>query len=156
MEPAPNPAATVEAEAAIVPAAPRYRQVRTYQFAIAGAGAVGQGYTLGALLATGALIYCAASKEGDQSCAMHPSPGAFRELFVPVAGPWLALRRDDVHGSTGYALLFGGLGAVQAAGLLFIAYDLAVPRYRRERQAALSVGAVADANTQVLVVKGSF
>jgi hypothetical protein len=130
--------------------------VRTHPFGVAGGGAIGQAYTLGALVATGALLYCAASKDGDEGCGMRPTPGAFRELFIPLAGPWLALRRDDVREKTGYALLFGGLGAIQAAGVLLIAYDLAVPRYRVERIARLRVEAVADATTQLLVMKGSF
>ena len=148
--------ARAESTPADVAPPPRFERVRTHQFGIAGGAAIGQGYTLSAMIATGALIYCAASSDGDRGCGMKPSAGAFRELYVPLAGPWLALRRDDVHGDTKYALLFGGLGAVQGAGLLLIAYDLLVPRYSVRQVSQLRVQAIADFSGGLLMFNGHF
>ena len=146
-------------EAALVdpgPPPPRFARVRTHAFGIAGGGAIGQAYTLGALIATGALVVCATSSDGDQGCDMKPTPAAYRELYIPLVGPWLALRRDDVNGSTGYALLFGGLGVVQGAGLVLIAYDLLVPRYTMKQVANVRVDAVAGSNGGLLTLSGRF
>jgi hypothetical protein len=129
-------------------------RARSHRLGIAGASALAQAYTLGAWIAAGALIYCAASADADRGCTMKPTPGAFRELFIPLAGPWIALRRDDIHGDAKYALLFGALGSVQAAGLALLVFDLAVPRY--EQRAWLRVVPVVKADTQLLTVTGAF
>lgn len=148
--------ARAESTPADVAPAPRFERVRTHQFGVAGGAAIGQGYTLSVLIASGALIYCAASNDSERGCGMKPSPGAFRELYIPLAGPWLALRRDDVHGDTKYALLFGALGAIQGAGLLLIAYDLLVPRYTVKQVAGVRVHAIADSAGGLLMLDGRF
>jgi hypothetical protein len=156
---APRAAAASEVfpdNAALTARAPVRRRVRLHPFGIAGGLALGQGYTASAAVAAVALGLCAISARGEGACARHPTLGAFRELFIPLAGPWLSLRRDDVHADAKYVLLFGALGLAQAAGVTLIAIDLLSPRYAWVRESGLTLVPVMDARTQMLVVSARY
>ena len=65
---------------------------------------LGKVYMLTITIATGALVWY--------------------DLYIPVAGPFVAFRHEDVRDKLGYLLSFGALGTAQSVGLVLVSAAL--------------------------------
>jgi hypothetical protein len=121
---------------------------------IAGGMLFAQGYSWSVLAASGALLLCWADPDAN-SCLLPATRAPWWELYIPVAGPFIALRHDAVQSDFAYALAFGALGLAQSIGLSLAGVGLLWSDDGNEA-AQLHVTAALDRHSQVLSTTGRF
>jgi hypothetical protein len=84
---------------------------------------IGKAYMVTITVATGALVLCWADPN-DSPCLLPDSRAPWYDLYIPVAGPFVALRHEEVRDNLWYALSFGALGAFQAVGFVLVSAAL--------------------------------
>jgi hypothetical protein len=146
------PSAACAEPAAATPAPPPDKIQR---LGIAGGLALGQSYTMSATLATGALLLCWADPNGPY-CGLDHAREAWFELYIPVAGPFVAMHHEEVRENWKYMVGFGALGVSQSVGLSLVAVAL----WPREQSTAGARGWVVtpaiDGTSQRLLLGGHF
>ena len=79
---------------------------------------------------------------------------AYWPFFIPVVGPFIAIKTADSSG-TGAAIL-GLNGALQAAGLGMVIAGIAAPTVELIPQTPITIAPIASANTAGLEISGAF
>ncbi len=88
---------------------------------IAGGLLFAEGYTLSATLASAALLLCW-NDPASSTCALPSTRAPWYDLYIPLAGPFVALRHRPVRDDLKVALSFTALGAAQSVGVLLVAF----------------------------------
>lgn len=119
------------------PAPVGYRVARKHTLGIVGGSLLGGGYAFSGLMGFALTTECyvpgAEGRSGSRPCSGEPLYRAAPLLFIPVAGPFVALTKDEVQRDGGAVFWFSVFGAVQVTGAALLAYDLAVPHYGLRR-----------------------
>lgn len=110
---------------------------RKHTLGIVGGSLLGGGYAFSGLMGFALTTECYVpgpeGRTGSRPCSAEPLYRAAPLLFIPVAGPFLALTKDEVQRDGGAVFWFGVFGAVQVTGAALLAYDLTVPHYGLRR-----------------------
>jgi hypothetical protein len=117
-----------------------YHVGRKHTWGIVGVSIFGAGYVLSATLA--AVLYTACyipAGEGSGSGCSQTAPTGTPWLFVPLAGPFIALSTGELRHETGASFWLPTFGVLQVAGASLLAYDLLVPHYGLKRGERLSL-----------------
>lgn len=130
------------------------REERVLRLGIAGGMMFAQTYSTTALVATGALLVCWHDQEG-KSCGLETAQSAWYELYIPVAGPFVALHHEEVRSNWIYATLFSVSGTLQSVGFTLAAVSLFWPT-SAQPQAQLPIAVIATRDTQGLAFRGTF
>jgi hypothetical protein len=121
---------------------------------IAGGMAFAQVYTLTVLVATGALLLCWDDPEGEY-CGLPSARDAWYELYIPVAGPFVTLRHEEVRSNWKYAVPFVGSGVVQSVGVGLAVMSLLWPKGEVARAPA-RISVLATGDTLGVLWRGNF
>jgi len=121
---------------------------------MAGAMAFAQTYTLTVLVATGALLFCWSDPEG-QHCGLPNARSAWYELYIPVAGPFVTLRHEEVRTNWKYSVPFVGSGVLQSVGVGLALMSLLWPKSEAAR-VPQRISVVATGETLGLALQGNF
>jgi len=130
------------------------REEKVLRLGIAGGMMFAQTYTTTALVATGALLICWYDREGKY-CGLESAQSAWYELYIPVAGPFVALRHEEVRSNWRYTAAFSASGALQTVGFTLAAVSLLWPKAEGSRL-SLPVSVVATKDSRELVYHGTF
>ncbi|HEY6724673.1 MAG TPA: hypothetical protein VI197_11605 [Polyangiaceae bacterium] len=130
------------------------REAKVLRLGIAGGMMFAQTYTTTALVATGALLICWHDRDGKY-CGLESAQSAWYELYIPVAGPFVALRHDEVRSNWRYTAAFSLSGAMQTVGVTLAAVSLLWPKTEVSYR-SLPLSVVATRDSQTLAYRGSF
>jgi len=134
-----------------VVAAPEDKVLR---LGIAGGMMFAQVYTTTALVATGALLICWHDSEGKY-CGLESAQSAWYELYIPAAGPFVALRHEEVRSNWIYTAGFSASGVLQSVGVTLAVVSLLWPKSEAARM-ELPIRVVATREAQLLAFTGAF
>lgn len=134
--------------------AAREREARVLRLGIAGGMMAAQAYSTTALVATGALLICWYDSDGKY-CGLESAQSAWYELYIPAAGPFVALRHEEVRSNWKYTALFSASGVLQTVGITLAAVSLLWPTSAAARM-PLPVAIVVTRDTQELTFRTSF
>ena len=130
------------------------REQQVLRLGIAGGMMFAQAYSTTAVVATGALLLCWHDEDGKY-CGLETAQSAWYELYIPVAGPFVALHHEEVRSNWVYASLFSVSGALQSIGFTLAAVSLLWPT-SAEPLAELPISLIATREIQGLAYRGSF
>lgn len=130
------------------------REQRVLRLGIAGGMMFAQTYSTTALVATGALLICWYDRD-SKYCGLESAQSAWYELYIPVAGPFVALHHEEVRSKWTYTAVFTGSGVLQTVGFTLAAVSLLWPKSEVSRL-SLPVTVVATRDSQGLVYRGTF
>lgn len=102
---------------------PPKKDDRLQRLGVAGGMMLGQFYTLTVSIATGALVLCWHDPH-DSTCLLPETRAAWYDLYIPVAGPFVALRHEEVRDHLGYVLSLLALGTAQSVGFVLVSAAL--------------------------------
>jgi len=130
------------------------REQQILRLGMGGAMAFAQTYTVTVLVATGALLFCWSDPDG-QHCGLPNARSAWYELYIPVAGPFVTLRHEEVRTNWKYAVPFIGSGVLQSVGVGLALMSLLWPKSEAARAPA-RINVVATGETVGLGLQGNF
>lgn len=121
---------------------------------MAGGMAFAQVYTLTVLVASGALLLCWDDPEGEH-CGLPSARSAWYELYIPLAGPFVTLRHEEVRSNWKYAVPFVGSGVLQSVGVGLAVMSLLWSKGEVAR-APSRISVVATGETLGFALRGDF
>jgi hypothetical protein len=127
---------------------------RLGRLGIAGGLMLGNVYMFTITIATAALVVCWADPH-DSTCLLPDTRAVWYDLYIPVAGPFVAFRHEAVRDNLGYALSFGVLGSAQGVGLVLASAALLIWK-DDDALASLSLTPQVSSNHQGLSLTGRF
>jgi len=130
------------------------REEKVLRLGIAGGMMFAQTYTTTAFVATGELLLCWYERE-HRLCGLDSVQRAWYELYIPLAGPFVALRHEQVRSNWKYTAAFGASGAFQTVGVTLAALSLLWPKAEASRS-ALPVTWLVSRDAQALAYRGTF
>lgn len=135
-----------------------YRVARKHTWEIVGGSVLGGGYLVSVVMAVGPAMNCALTGSDNSGGACDPLFGSGTPwLYLPVAGPFIALSYPSARADGG-AVLLGILGTVQLAGATAWIYGATVPHYglKRSHWSTLTVTPLLARGTTGAAVLGRF
>lgn len=111
-----------------------FQPPRIERLGIAGGMLLGQTYTWSVLLATGVLLVCKWD-ETASSCLLPSRQAAWYDLYIPLAGPFVAMRHEEVRTNWKYMVPFSALGVGQNVGFALAATYFFWPKQPGDRDA---------------------
>jgi hypothetical protein len=130
------------------------REAKVLRLGIAGGMMFAQTYTTTALVATGALVICWYDLEGKY-CGLESAQSAWYELYIPMAGPFVALRHEEVRSNWIYTAAFSASGVLQTVGVTLAVVSLLWPKSELS-SVSLPVTPVVTHDARGLAYSGTF
>jgi len=130
------------------------REAKVLRLGIAGGMMFAQAYSSTVLTATGALLLCWHDQDGKY-CGLETAQSAWYELYIPVAGPFVALHHEEVRSNWIYASLFSLSGTLQSVGFTLAAVSVLWPTSTAPL-AQLPIALIATRDSQGLAFRGTF
>jgi hypothetical protein len=138
------------------PAPAGYRVTRKHTWTIVGGSMLAGGYAASAVSGFALRFGCTVpAGEGKVStdCSHQELYDAAPWLFVPIAGPFVALSEHDVLRDGGAVFWFTTFGVAQLAGAALLTYDLLSPSYHLKRDREWAVLTTFGPTTQGVTLR---
>lgn len=130
------------------------REQRVLRLGMAGGMVFAKTYTTTALVATGALLICWHDREAKY-CGLESAQSAWYELYIPAAGPFIALHHEEVRSNWKYTAVFTGSGVLQGVGAALALVSILWPKSEMS-ELFVPLTLVATRDSQTLMFRKSF